>query len=148
LKKYILILFYILSTVILIIGCQTKDGTTTKYLNTFNEGQKIAKENGYSLKKDKSEYDLELDIKDEHVFSMIVSSCKEGGYDEDIIEKNKNNFKISTYQLNEHSKFNDGIVTLSLIVSENNSIIGAFLNYEGYTPSITSVKFTENLIKK
>lgn len=84
-KKYILILFYILSTVILIIGCQTKEGTTTKYLNTFNEGQKIAKENGYSLKKDKSEYDLELDIKDEHVFSMIVSSCEEGGYDEDVI---------------------------------------------------------------
>lgn len=144
-KKYILVLFYILSTVILIIGCHAQD-TTTKSLNTFNEGQKIAKENGYSLKKDK--YELKLDFEDEYVFSMIISSCKEGGFDENIIKKNKNSFKISTYQLNEHSKFNDGIVTLSLIVSENNSIIGAFLNYEGYMPSIASVKFTENLIKK
>jgi len=51
---------------------------------------------------------------------------------------------IDAYKLKEKSKFKDRPIMLCLVINKN-KVIGAYLDYDGYYPSISPINFKENI---
>ena len=113
--------------------------------NIINQANKIAKEQGYTIKPETKD---EIMNGDSYAFALIKNACIEGGYSKEEIEKNsREGMDIISFELEEKSKYNngDGNVWLCVLVNKENKVVGTYLNYEGYYPGIAPVGFKENL---
>ncbi|WP_434799542.1 hypothetical protein [Terrisporobacter vanillatitrophus] len=143
-KKILMISISFIITALFAVGCSSK-GDVQKfnmYEIALKEAKKIASEQGYTLK---SENLTESDILigDSDVFELIKNASIEGGYSEENFKSVTKNIKVVEYELEEKSKFKDMPVTLCLVVDEG-KVIGAYLDYSGYMPSIAPVDFKGN----
>ena len=153
-KKIIMILLSFITTTLLVVGC-----SSSKDIQDFNidkialdEAKKITSEQGYTLK---SETLTESDILigDSEVFTLIKeASIKyeelahdkkiQGGYLKEDLDSMTEDRKVVGYELVEKSKEDEPIMLCMVI--DKGKVIGAYLDYSGYSPGITSIDFKYN----
>lgn len=133
-------------TVLIAVGCSISN-IDVQEINideiALKEAKKITSEQGYTLKSE-TLTELNLLIDDSNVFDFIKNASIEGGYSKEDFNSITDNIKVVGYELKEKSKFRDMPVMLCLVIDEK-KVIGAFLDYSGYTPSITSIDFKDYL---
>lgn len=142
-KKIIMILLSFITTTLLVVGC-----SSSKYIQDFNidkialdEAKKITSEQGYTLK---SETLTESDILigDSEVFTLIKEASIKCGYLKDDLDSMTEDRKVVGYELAERSKEDEPIMLCMVI--DKGKVIGAYLDYSGYFPGITSIDFKYN----
>ena len=103
-KKIIMLLYPFVVTILLIVGCSSKDIQDFNIEEiALNEAKKITTEQGYTLK---SETLTESDIMigDSKVFKFIKEASIEGGYSKDNFNSITEDRKIVGYELEENQK--------------------------------------------
>lgn len=131
------VLFCTIIMGLFIVGCSISGGKNNIENIAIEEAQKITSREGYSLESEKfNESDILID--DERVFELIKEASIKGGYSEDDLNSMTEDRKVVSYKLKEKSKFEDMSIMLCLVIDKN-KVIGAYLNYEGYYPGITSI---------
>lgn len=141
-KKIIMLLSPFVATILLIVGCSSKDIQDFNIEEiALNEAKKITTEQGYTLK---SETLTESDIMigDSGVFKLIKDASVEGGYSKDDFNSITEDRKVVGYELVEKSK-EDGNIMLCMVIDKG-KVIGAYLDYAGYVSGITSIDFKYN----
>ena len=141
-KKIIMLLYPFVVTILLIVGCSSKDIQDFNIEEiALNEAKKITTEQGYTLK---SETLTESDIMigDSKVFDFIKEASMEGGYSKDDFNSITEDRKIVGYELEEKSKIDEPIMLCMVI--DKGKVIGSYLDYLGYFPGITSIDFKDN----
>lgn len=143
-KKVIMMAFCVIVTMILMIGCNSNDD----YVQDFDvenialkEAIKITSEQGYTLKsEDLTERDIVLG--DSGVFDFIKDASVKGGYLKSDFKSMSEYRRIVGYELVEKSKKNESVMLCMVI--DKGKVIGAYLDYAGYSDGITSIDFKEN----
>lgn len=138
-KKSITILIYLIITVLITVGCNSNIQEFNIDEIALKEAKKITSEQGYTLKSE-TLTESNLLIGDSDVFEFIKDASIDGGYSEEDFNSITENRKVVGYELEEKSKFEDMPVMLYLVIDEG-KVIGAFLDYSGYTPSIAPINF-------
>ena len=141
-KNISIILFSFITTTLLVVGCSSKEIQDWSIEEIALEGaKKITSEQGYTLK---SETLTEPDIMigDSEVFTFIKEASIEGGYSKDDLNSITEDRKIVGYELEEKSKIDEPIMLC--IVIDKGKVIGAYLDYSGYMPGITSIDFKDD----
>lgn len=142
-KKIVMALLSFITTTLLVVGC-----SSSKDIKDFNideialeEAKKITSEQGYTLK---SEALTESDILigDSEVFTFIKEASIKGGYLKDDLDAMTEDRKVVGYELVEKSKEDEPIMLCMVI--DKGKVIGAYLDYSGYSPSITPINFKDN----
>ena len=140
-KKIIMILLSFITTTLLVVGC-----SSSKDIQDFNidkialdEAKKITSEQGYTLK---SETLSDILIGDSEVFTLIKEASIKGGYLKDDLDSMTEDRKVVGYELVEKSKEDESIMLCMVI--DKGKVIGAYLDYSGYSPGITSIDFKYN----
>ena len=142
-KKIIMTLLSFITTTLLVVGC-----SSSKDIQDFNidkialdEAKKITSEQGYTLK---SETLTESDILigDSEVFTLIKEASIKGGYLKEDLDPMTEDRKVVGYELVEKSKEDEPIMLCMVI--DKGKVIGAYLDYSGYSPGITSIDFKYN----
>lgn len=140
-KKIIMTLLSFITTTLLVVGC-----SSSKDIQDFNidkialdEAKKITSEQGYTLK---SETLSDILIGDSEVFTLIKEASIKGGYLKDDLDSMTEDRKVVGYELVEKSKEDEPIM-LCMVIDEG-KVIGAYLDYSGYSPGITSIDFKYN----
>lgn len=141
-KSIVLLISFIITTVFMV-GC---GGNNIQDNNSediaLKEAKKIATQQGYSLKLDEFISYSDILIGDSEVFELIKDASIQYGYSEDDFNSMTENRKVLGYELEEKSKDNKPIMLC--VVVDNEKVIGAYLDYEGYYPGIACVDFKEN----
>ena len=142
-KKIAMILLSFITTTLLVAGCSSSKDIQDFSIEeiALEEAKKITSEQGYTLK---SETLTESDIMigDSEVFTFIKEASIEGGYSKDDFNSITEDRKIVGYELEEKSKIDEPIMLC--IVIDKGKVIGAYLDYSGYMPGITSIDFKDN----
>lgn len=131
-------------TIILIIlfiaGCNHINNNNIDQI-ALEEAKRIVANEGYSLE---SQILNESDILvgDAGVFKLIKEASIEGGYSKDDFNSMTEDRRVVSYKLKEKSKFKDRPIMLCLVIDKN-KVIGAYLDYDGYYPSISPINFKE-----
>lgn len=112
---------------------------TTLEKIALEEVKKITAKYGYSLK---SENSTDTMVGDSDVFKLIKEASIKSGYSESDLNFMTENRKILEYELDEKSK-KDKAIKLSIVL-DNEKVIGAYLDYTGYNPGITSIDFVDD----
>ena len=142
-KKIVMALLSFITTTLLVVGC-----SSSKDIKDFNideialeEAKKITSEQGYTLK---SEALTESDILigDSEVFTFIKEASIKGGYLKDDLDSMTEDRKVVGYELVEKSKEDEPIMLCMVI--DKGKVIGAYLDYPGYSSSITPIDFKDN----
>ena len=140
-KKIIMILLSFITTTLLVVGC-----SSSKDIQDFNidkialdEAKKITSKQGYTLK---SETLSDILIGDSEVFTLIKEARIKGGYLKDDLYSMTEDRKVVGYELAEKSKEDEPIMLCMVI--DKGKVIGAYLDYSGYSPGITSIDFKYN----
>ena len=144
-RKSITIFIYFVITVLFVVGCSSNVNVQDFNIDeiALKEAKKITSEQGYTLKSD-TLTESDILIGDSDVFELIKNASIEGGYSEKDFDSMTENRKIVGYELEEKSKFEDMPVMLCLVIDEG-KVIGAYLDYSGYTPSIAPIDFKDYL---
>ena len=141
-KKIIMLLSSFVATILLTVGCSSKDVQEFNIEEiALNEAKKITSEQGYTLK---SETLTESDIMigDSGVFKLIKDASIEGCYSKDDFNSMTEDRKVVGYELVEKSK-EDGTIMLCMVIDKG-KVIGAYLDYAGYVTGITPIDFKDN----
>ena len=140
-KKIIMILLSFITTTLLVVGC-----SSSKDIQDFNidkialdEAKKITSEQGYTLK---SETLSDILIGDSEVFTLIKVASIKGGYLKEDLDSMTEDRKVVGYELAEKSKEDEPIMLCMVI--DKGKVIGAYLDYSGYSLGITSIDFKYN----
>ena len=140
-KKIIMILLSFITTTLLVVGC-----SSSKDIQDFNidkialdEAKKITSEQGYTLK---SETLSDILIGDSEVFTLIKEASIKGGYLKEDLDSMTEDRKVVGYELVEKSKEDEPIMLCMVI--DKGKVIGAYLDYSGYSLCITSIDFKYN----
>ena len=140
-KKIIMILLSFITTTLLVVGC-----SSSKDIQDFNidkialdEAKKITSEQGYTLK---SETLSDIWIGDSEVFTLIKEASIKGGYLKEDLDSMTEDRKVVGYELVEKSKEDEPIMLCMVI--DKGKVIGAYLDYSGYSLGITSIDFKYN----
>ena len=140
-KKIIMILLSFITTTLLVVGC-----SSSKDIQDFNidkialdEAKKITSKQGYTLK---SETLSDILRGDSEVFTLIKEASIKGGYLKDDLDSMTEDRKVVGYELAEKSKEDEPIMLCMVI--DKGKVIGAYLDYSGYSPGITSIDFKYN----
>ena len=140
-KKIIMILLSFITTTLLVVGC-----SSSKDIQDFNidkiaidEAKKITSEQGYTLK---SETLSDILIGDSEVFTLIKEASIKGGYLKEDLDSMTEDRKVVGYELVEKSKEDEPIMLCMVI--DKGKVIGAYLDYSGYSLGITSIDFKYN----
>ena len=144
-RKSITIFIYFVITVLFAVGCSSNVNVQDLNIDeiALKEAKKITSEQGYTLESD-TLTESDILIGDSDVFELIKNASIEGGYSEKDFDSMTENRKIVGYELEEKSKFEDMPVMLCLVIDEG-KVIGAYLDYSGYTPSIAPIDFKDYL---
>ena len=142
-KKIAMILLSFITITLLVAGCSSSKDIQDFSIEeiALEEAKKITSEQGYTLK---SETLTESDIMigDSKVFDFIKEASIEGGYSKDDFNSITEDRKIVGYELEEKSKIDEPIMLC--IVIDKGKVIGAYLDYSGYIPGITSIDFKDD----
>jgi len=142
-KKIAMILLSFITITLLVAGCSSSKDIQDFSIEeiALEEAKKITSEQGYTLK---SETLTESDIMigDSKVFDFIKEASIEGGYSKDDFNSITEDRKIVGYELEEKSKIDEPIMLCMVI--DKGKVIGAYLDYSGYMPGITSIDFKDN----
>ena len=142
-KKIAMILLSFITTTLLVAGCSSSKDIQDFSIEeiALEEAKKITSEQGYTLK---SETLTESDIMigDSKVFDFIKEASIEGGYSKDDFNSITEDRKIVGYELEEKSKIDEPIMLCMVI--DKGKVIGAYLDYSGYMPGITSIDFKDD----
>mgnify|MGYP004699040673 FL=1 len=140
-KKIIMILLSFITTTLLVVGC-----SSSKDIQDFNidkialdEAKKITSEQGYTLK---SETLSDILIGDSEVFTLIKEASIKGGDLKEDLDSMAEDRNVVGYELVEKSKEDEPIMLCMVI--DKGKVIGAYLDYSGYSPGITSIDFKYN----
>lgn len=142
-KKIVMALLSFITTTLLVVGC-----SSSKDIKDFNideialeEAKKITSEQGYTLKSE-ALTDSDILIGDSEVFTFIKEASIKGGYLKDDLDSMTEDRKVVGYELVEKSKEDEPIMLCMVI--DKGKVIGAYLDYSGYSPSITPINFKDN----
>lgn len=142
-KKVVMALLSFITITLLVVGC-----SSSKDIKDFNideialeEAKKITSEQGYTLKLE-ALTDSDILIGDSEVFTFIKEASIKGGYLKDDLDSMTEDRKVVGYELVEKSKEDEPIMLCMVI--DKGKVIGAYLDYSGYSPSITSIDFKDN----
>lgn len=142
-KKIVMALLSFITTTLLVVGC-----SSSKDIKDFNideialeEAKKITSEQGYTLKSE-ALTDSDILIGDSEVFTFIKEASIKGGYLKDDLDSMTEDRKVVGYELVEKSKEDEPIMLCMVI--DKGKVIGAYLDYPGYSPSITPINFKDN----
>ena len=142
-KKVVMALLSFITITLLVVGC-----SSSKDIKDFNideialeEAKKITSEQGYTLKLE-ALTDSDILIGDSEVFTFIKEASIKGGYLKDDLDSMTEDRKVVGYELVEKSKEDEP--TMLCMVIDKGKVIGAYLDYSGYSPSITSIDFKDN----
>lgn len=102
----------------------------------LDEAKKITSEQGYTLK---SETLSDILIGDSEVFTLIKEASIKGGYLKEDLDSMTEDRKVVGYELAEKSKEDEPIMLCMVI--DKGKVIGAYLDYSGYSLGITSIDF-------
>ena len=142
-KKIAMILLSFITITLLVAGCSSSKDIQDFSIEeiALEEAKKITSEQGYTLK---SETLTESDIMigDSKVFDFIKEASIEGGYSKDDFNSITEDRKIVGYELEEKSKIDEPIMLCMVI--DKGRVLGAYLDYSGYMPGITSIDFRDN----
>ena len=142
-KKIAMILLSFITITLLVAGCSSSKDIQDFSIEeiALEEAKKITSEQGYTLK---SETLTESDIMigDSKVFKFIKEASVDGGYSKDDFNSITEDRKIVGYELEEKSKIDEPIMLC--IVIDKGKVIGAYLDYSGYMPGITSIDFKDD----
>jgi len=142
-KKIAMILLSFITITLLVAGCSSSKDIQDFSIEeiALEEAKKITSEQGYTLK---SETLTESDIMigDSKVFDFIKEASIEGGYSKDDFNSITEDRKIVGYELEEKSKIDEPIMLCMVI--DKGKVIGAYLDYSGYIPGITSIDFKDD----
>ena len=142
-KKIAMILLSFITITLLVAGCSSSKDIQDFSIEeiALEEAKKITSEQGYTLK---SETLTESDIMigDSKVFDFIKEASIEGGYSKDDFNSITEDRKIVGYELEEKSKIDEPIMLCMVI--DKGKVIGAYLDYSGYMPGITSIDFKDD----
>ena len=143
-RKSIILLTSFIITTVFIVGCSSSNGVQDNNSEdiVLKEAKKIATQQEYSLKLDETTAYSDILIGDSEVFELIKDASIQYGYSEDGFNSMTENRKVIGYELEEKSK-EDKPIMLCLVI-DNENVIGAYLDYEGYYPGIASVDFKDN----
>lgn len=142
--KSITILTTFIITALFIVGCSSSNDIQDNNTEDIAliEARKIASQQEYSLKLDETIAYSDILIDDSEVFKLIKDASIKYGYSEIDLNSMTENGKVLGYELEEISKENKPI-KLCLVI-DNEKVIGAYLDYEGYFQGIAPVDFKEN----
>jgi len=141
-KKFSKILFSFITTALLVAGCNSKDIQNVNIEEiVLQEAKKITSEQGYTLKSE-TLTGSDIMIGDSEVFTFIKEASVDGGYSKDNFNSITEDRKIVGYELEEKSKIDEPIMLCMVI--DKGKVIGAYLDYSGYMPGITSIDFKDN----
>ena len=142
-KKIVMALLSFITTTLLVVGC-----SSSKDIKDFNideialeEAKKITSEQGYTLKSE-ALTDSDILIGDSEVFTFIKEASIKGGYLKDDLDSMTEDRKVVGYELVEKSKEDEPIMLCMVI--DKGKVMGAYLDYSGYSPSITPINFKDN----
>lgn len=142
-KKIIMLLLSFIATALLVVGCSSSKGIQDFNIEeiALDEAKKITSEQGYNLK---SETLTESDILigDYEVFTFIKGASVEAGYLKNDLDSMTEDRKVVGYELVEKSKKDEPIMLFMVI--DKGKVIGVYLDYVGYSPSIASIDFKDN----
>lgn len=143
-RKSITLLISFIITVLSIVGCSSTNNIQENNLDdiALKEAQKIATQQGYSLKLDEITAYSDILIGDSEVFELIKDASIQCDYFKNDFNSMTENRIVLGYELEEKSK-EDKPIKLCLVI-DNEKVIGAYLDYEGYVPGIEPVDFKDN----
>ena len=142
-KKIAMILLSFITITLLVAGCSSSKDIQDFSIEeiSLKEAKKFTSEQGYTLKSD-TLTESDIMIGDSKVFDFIKEASIEGGYSKDDFNSITEDRKIVGYELEEKSKIDEPIMLCMVI--DKGKVIGAYLDYSGYMPGITSIDFKDD----
>lgn len=138
-KKRFLALLCTITMVLVLTGCYAEDkDENSPEMVALREVEKITAGQGYSIESPTGE---EVLIEESRVIEFIKDVSLEEGYLEEDFNSLTEDRKVISYRLKEKSILNEPI-NLNILVDRQKAI-GAYLNYQGYTPGINPISFKE-----
>lgn len=143
-RKGIMKLFCLIATILFTVGCSNGRSYESDSIEdmALKEAEKIATEQGYSLKLDETIAFSDILVGDSEAFKLIKDASIRGGYLEEDFNSMTEDREVVGYELKEKSKEGEPIILCLVIDKER--IIGAYLDYSGYIPGIAQVDYKDD----